>query len=118
MRFSHNLLVFLLLLSSLSSQAQKAGSVIFIKKGMSKIASKDTEIRLVADGFSFTEGPVWHKDGYLLFSDIPANKIMKYQPGEEVTIFMENSGYVGTDIEAEGPGSNGLTFASMAPGKL
>lgn len=77
---------------------------------MSKIASKDSKIEKIADGFQFTEGPVWHKDGYLLFSDIPNNKIMKYIPGEGISVYMENSGFVATDIESDGPGSNGLTF--------
>ncbi|MCG8306097.1 MAG: SMP-30/gluconolactonase/LRE family protein [Cytophagales bacterium] len=77
---------------------------------MSRIASKGSRIQKVADGFKFTEGPVWHKDGYLLFSDIPANKIMKYEPGKAVSMFMENSGFAGTGIVASGPGSNGLTF--------
>jgi len=56
-------------------------------------------VEKAAGGFQFTEGPVWHKDGYLLFSDIPANKIMKWTPDGQVTTFREDSG-----------GSNGLTF--------
>lgn len=57
-----------------------------------------SEVVKVADGFRFTEGPVWMPDGYLLFSDIPANKIMKWQD-ENVTVFREDSGQ-----------SNGLTL--------
>ena len=53
----------------------------------------------IATGFRFTEGPVWHPDGYLLFSDIPANTIYKWEPDGTVQIFREPSGY-----------SNGLTF--------
>lgn len=53
----------------------------------------------IATGFQFTEGPVWHKDGYLLFSDIPANKIFKWTPEKEIEIFRAPSG-----------NSNGLTF--------
>ena len=34
----------------------------------------------IATGFQFTEGPVWHPDGYLLFSDIPGHRIMKWTP--------------------------------------
>ena len=77
---------------------------------MSKIVARDAKIEKVAGGFKFTEGPVWHKDGYLLFSDIPSNKIHKYIPGEGVSTYIENSGFAGTDIAKEGPGSNGLTF--------
>src|SRR6266852_2690409 len=52
----------------------------------------------VAGGFAFTEGPVFSRLGYLLFSDIPPNRIMKWQRGK-VTVFRENSN-----------GTNGLTF--------
>lgn len=53
----------------------------------------------VASGFQFTEGPVWHPDGYLLFSDIPAARIYRYTPGGEVEVWREASG-----------NSNGLTL--------
>ena len=53
----------------------------------------------VAEGFQFTEGPVWHPDGYLLFSDIPASTIYRYQPGRAPEPYLSPSG-----------NSNGLTF--------
>ena len=37
----------------------------------------------VAGGYQFTEGPVWHPEGYLLFSDIPAGIIYRYAPGSD-----------------------------------
>jgi len=49
------------------------------------------QVERAAGGFRFTEGPVWSKDGYLLFSDIPNNKIHKYTPGKGVEVFRENS---------------------------
>ena len=52
----------------------------------------------VVGGFAFTEGPVFSRRGYLLFSDIPPNRIMKWERGK-VTVFRENSN-----------GANGLTF--------
>jgi len=37
-------------------------------------------VERIATGFRFTEGPVWFGDGrYLLFSDIPNNRIMKWE---------------------------------------
>ena len=57
------------------------------------IASGDPE--KVAGGFIFTEGPVWHPDGYLLFSDIEGARIYCYDPnvsGEKVSIWREKSG--------------------------
>ncbi|HWQ13620.1 MAG TPA: SMP-30/gluconolactonase/LRE family protein [Roseiflexaceae bacterium] len=46
----------------------------------------------IAGGFQFTEGPVWHPDGYLLFSDIPASRIYQWRPGGEATVWREPSG--------------------------
>lgn len=56
------------------------------------IVSPNTEVEKVAGGFEFTEGPVWHPDGYLLFSDIPANTIYKWQPNGKTEIFRQPSG--------------------------
>ncbi|MDX1642120.1 MAG: SMP-30/gluconolactonase/LRE family protein [Balneolaceae bacterium] len=47
------------------------------------------EPEVVTTGYQFTEGPYWHSDGFLIFSDIPANKIYKWEPestGSEVYI--------------------------------
>ncbi len=57
------------------------------------------EPQRLATGFGFTEGPVWHPDGYWLFVDIPAEVIHKLAPGGQPEVFRDNSG-----------GSNGLTF--------
>ena len=48
-------------------------------------------VDVVADGFIFTEGPLWLDDGALLFSDIPANRIYRWD-GVETQIFREPSG--------------------------
>jgi gluconolactonase len=69
----------------------------------------DTRIEKLADGFLFTEGPVWVPDGYLLFSDPNANIIYRWSDDEGLSIFRTKSGYAGGDIgEYKQPGSNGL----------
>ncbi|MFB2970849.1 SMP-30/gluconolactonase/LRE family protein [Aerosakkonema sp. BLCC-F183] len=53
---------------------------------------KKVKIDRVATGFQFTEGPIWFaEENYLLFSDIPANKILQLTPDGQVTIFRELS---------------------------
>jgi len=53
----------------------------------------------LATGFQLTEGPVWIAAGYLLFSDIPANRIYKWTPEDGAQVWREPSGH-----------SNGLTL--------
>ncbi|MFO7798421.1 SMP-30/gluconolactonase/LRE family protein [Rhodohalobacter sp.] len=60
--------------------------------------TNETELTLgepeaITEGFQFTEGPFWHPDGFLLFSDIPANTIFKWEPGNsESEVYIEPSG--------------------------
>lgn len=88
------------------------GKIYTIDEKLSNIITPGTKIEKVADGFSFTEGPVWHPDGYLLFSDPNTNTIYRYNPkNHNVTVYMSHSGYTGADIGEYGqPGSNGLVI--------
>src|SRR5215470_8288564 len=78
------------------------------------IVPLNPKIFKLAEGFKFTEGPVWdRKGGFLLFSDPNNNTIYKYSPegNGQLAVFREKSGYEGADIAEYGqPGSNGLTF--------
>jgi gluconolactonase len=88
------------------------GKIYTIDEKLNNIINPGTKIEKVADGFSFTEGPVWHPDGYLLFSDPNTNTIYRYNPrNHNVTVYMSHSGYTGADIGEYGqPGSNGLVI--------
>jgi len=48
-------------------------------------------VEKVATAMKFTEGPVWSREGFLIFSDIPSNRLMKFVPGEGVSVYRENS---------------------------
>jgi sugar lactone lactonase YvrE len=78
------------------------------------IVPPNPKIFKLAEGFKFTEGPVWDRTGnYLLFSDPNNNTIYKYSPegNGHLAVFRNKSGYEGTDIAEYGqPGSKGLTF--------
>ena len=69
---------------------------------------------MLASGFAWAEGPLWIKDGgYLIFSDIPRNSVMKWKEGEGISLFMKPSGYTGVTDYGREPGSNGLTIDSQ-----
>jgi gluconolactonase len=76
------------------------------------IVPPNAKLFKLAEGFSFTEGPVWNRSGgYLLFSDPNENTIYRYTEAGELTVFRAHSGYDGADIGTyRQPGSNGLTF--------
>jgi gluconolactonase len=78
------------------------------------IVPPNPKIFKLAEGFKFTEGPVWDRKGqFLLFSDPNNNTIYKYSAEGigQLAVFRDKSGYEGDDITEYGqPGSNGLTF--------
>jgi gluconolactonase len=52
----------------------------------------DARVEEIAGGLEFSEGPYWQGDGTLVFSDIPANRIYRWTPGDSTTVFLEPSG--------------------------
>ncbi|HMG35000.1 MAG TPA: SMP-30/gluconolactonase/LRE family protein [Blastocatellia bacterium] len=82
--------------------------------GINAIVGANPKIFKLAEGFKFTEGPIWVRD-HLLFSDPNGNIIYKYIPNGDnagkLEVFRTPSGYSGADIAEYGqPGSNGLTL--------
>lgn len=69
---------------------------------------EDTKIEIIAQGFTWTEGPVWvPEEQCLLFSDVPENVAYKWTEKEGTTVFLNPSGYIGEDNKQ---GSNGLAL--------
>ncbi len=74
-----------------------------------KLVPPDAHMERLAEGFDWSEGPVWIPDGgYLLFSDVPRNSVMKWKDGEGISLYMKPSGYTGVVDYGGEPGSNGL----------
>jgi len=87
-------------------------TIIRLDPRIDQLVPPDAKLEMIADGFTWVEGPVWNKQGgYLLFSDIPANAVYQWKPGEGASLFLKNSGYSGSlPFAGKEPGSNGLTF--------
>ncbi len=117
------------LVTAVALSAQGVGQIIRLDPGLDALIAPDAHIEKLADGMGFLEGPVWvhsTKPGYLLFSDIPANVINKYNPADgKVSVFLEKSGFAGDDPGDAGYqmsnghkivtlyGSNGITLDKM-----
>ncbi len=95
---------------------QVGGAVVRVDASLDAIVTPSAKLEKVAEGFTFTEGPVWvsatdKSEGYLLFSDPNDNLIYRLTTEGEVSVFRAKSGYTGGDIgEYHQPGSNGLTL--------
>jgi gluconolactonase len=79
---------------------------------LEQIVPANAKLEQIATGFNkWTEGPVWTRQGFLLFAEIPANNIIKWAPGESASVFIHPSGYEGSEpYKGPEPGSNGMTL--------
>ena len=79
-----------------------------------ELIAPTAQLEKLAEGFAWSEGPVWIKDGgYLLFSDVPSNIVYRWKDGAGVGVFLRPSGYTGPVPRGGEPGSNGLTVDSQ-----
>jgi gluconolactonase len=62
------------------------------KNTVQDILDDSAKLEKVAGDFQFIEGPIWHPDGFLLFSDIPADIIYKFASNQQVEVFRRPSG--------------------------
>ncbi len=109
--------LFYLLVFFVSSQVSTAsgqdfiGSVQVFEDELTELISPNAQFEILSEGFEWSEGPVWVHDGdYLLFSDVPTNRVYKWMEGEEASVFLEPGGYTLPEPRQGSLGPNGLTF--------
>jgi gluconolactonase len=85
------------------------GKIERVDPRLDQLIPRDAVLEKLAEGFAWTEGPVWIRDGAcLLFSDIPRNSIMKWKDGDGISLFLKPAGYTGTAARGGESGTNGL----------
>lgn len=87
-----------------------AGTVLKVDAALDNIVPLDYQIEKLAEGFGFTEGPLWIRDGgYLLFSDVRGNALLRWSPQDGAADFIKPV----FETDREGlVGPNGLTLDS------
>nr|WP_314446584.1 SMP-30/gluconolactonase/LRE family protein [uncultured Sphingomonas sp.] len=99
-----------------ASQAKaQIGSIVPVEPAFGELVAPGSPIEVLGTGFTWSEGPVWiEQGGYLLFSDVPNNRIHRWTRKAGVTLFLEPSGGMpasgfreaGTNgLKADGPAS-------------
>jgi gluconolactonase len=119
MKYSFHVLLCTILFIACDSNTQKRATqqdeldefIPFVQRmdaELEKIISSEAKIEIIAEGFEWTEGPLWVKGVGLLFSDIPPNKIYKWTRKNGVKVYLTPSGYTGENERGGEKGSNGL----------
>jgi len=96
---------------SADNKFESAGTVFRADRVLDAIVPPGTKLEKLVTCCKWTEGPIWIHQGYLLFADIPGNRIMKWTPQGQLSVFMQPSGYRGAaPYKGIEPGSNGMTL--------
>lgn len=92
---------------------ETTGEVERLHPAIDRLIAVDAQVEVLATGFEWSEGPVWVADGgYLLFSDVPANSIYRWDESAGHRLWLCPSGYSGELPRGGEPGSNGLLLDS------
>lgn len=106
--------VLFLLIAVPCNSAEPFGQIERLDPRFDDLVPPDARLEKLAEGFEWSEGPVWIDDGgYVLFSDIPNNAVMKWKEGEGISTFLKPAGYTGDDPRAGESGSNGLLLDTV-----
>ena len=88
------------------------GGIERLDAEINQIIAENAEIEVIAEGFDWSEGPLWISHGnFLVFSDIPPNRIYKWSQQDSISIYLEPSGYTENEPRNGEPGSNGLLLS-------
>ena len=87
----------------------KTGSVERLSPKLDDIIPRDELPEIIAEGFEWTEGPLWlPQQDILLFSDIPRNSVFQWSEKDGLKVYLEPSGFTGYSPRGGEAGSNGL----------
>lgn len=90
------------------------GEIVKIDPALDKLLPPTATLEVLSSGFAWSEGPVWVAEkghpygGYVLFSDIPNNRVVRWDEGIGAKTWMQPSGYTGVADYGGEPGCNGL----------
>ncbi|HEX6890941.1 MAG TPA: SMP-30/gluconolactonase/LRE family protein [Chryseolinea sp.] len=110
--------VLVLFMSCAKKEEKTFGNIERIDPALDAIVNNDAKVEIIAEGFEWSEGPLWLSDqNMLIFSDVPKNIVYKWSEGKDAEVYLTPSGYTGDNSPYSGEeGSNGLFLSN--DGKL
>jgi gluconolactonase len=103
------LLLFSTLFSLCCFAQQTVESIERLDDEINLLIDADAAIEILADGFNWSEGPVWVPQlNAVLFTDVPENKLYRWDEANGLSVFLDPSGYTGYAPNEKKAGGNGL----------
>lgn len=94
-----------------SNPPRTMGIIERLDPALDKLVPEDAEMEIIGEGFEWSEGPVWIRDGkFLLFSDVLTNTVHRWDAKSGCTKYLSPSGYTGRKPRGAEMGSNGLNL--------
>ena len=104
-------LIIILLNLEVTCQYKFIGSIERLSPEIDNLIEKSAKIEILADGFEWSEGPVWSSQlNSVLFSDVPENVIYSWNEDKGLGTFTRPIGYSGKVPNLKKAGTNGLTI--------
>ncbi|MEM6703033.1 MAG: SMP-30/gluconolactonase/LRE family protein [Acidobacteriota bacterium] len=91
------------------------GGVERLSPELDDLLAREERLEVLAEGFTWSEGPVWlpsQQSGFLLFSDVPENRVHRWSENLGTDVWLSPSGFTGAPPRGGGLGSNGLTLSA------
>ncbi|MDF1549621.1 MAG: SMP-30/gluconolactonase/LRE family protein [Bacteroidales bacterium] len=106
-----SLLIFLAIIVACNNSEKPHGKIAIniFDAAANQLIDSNASIEILAQGFNWSEGPVWVDDlNTLLFSDVPENKIYKWSEKDSISVFLDAAGHTSEGNEKSNNGPNGL----------
>ncbi|AZR31929.1 SMP-30/gluconolactonase/LRE family protein [Xanthomonas vasicola] len=86
------------------------GQLQTFDRSFNDVVASDARIEKLTEGFTWSEGPAWVRNGdYLLFTDVPENKLYRWSEEAGLSVLLSPSGYTGPELPTlREAGANGL----------
>jgi gluconolactonase len=107
-----SILALLIFLSACKTNEMKTiGSIERMDPALDAIISANAQPEIIAEGFEWSEGPLWLEETKtLIFSDVPKNIIHQWSEQKGLSVYLTPSGYTSSVPRGGEMGSNGLTL--------
>lgn len=87
------------------------GRIEMYDKELLQLLDTSAVIEVLADGFNWSEGPLWlAKEHMLLFTDVPENTVYSWDEKNGKQVYLKPSGYTLIDKRGGTEGANGLAL--------